>query len=72
MGKIPVDCPCTKDCPDRSPEYCKTCEKGIAYKNSKLEEYEKRKPAFEYMLYEGTQINRAARAAKDFKKGILK
>ena len=71
MG-IPHGCPCTKDCPDRSPAYCKTCKKGNKYKNNKLKEYDKNKKNFDFMLYQGQQIIRSARAAKDFKKGILK
>lgn len=72
MAKIPEGCPCTQACPDRSPEYCKTCKKGNKYKNNKLKEYDKNKKNFDFMLYQGQQIMRSAKASKDFRKGKLK
>lgn len=69
---IPKNCPCVKNCPDRSPAYCKTCKKGNKYKNNKLKEYDKNKKNFDFMLYQGQQINRSVKAASDFKRGKLK
>ena len=65
-------CPCTKDCPDRNPAYCKVCEKGKSYKNMKFAEYEQSNREFDFRLYESKQINRAAKAAKEFRKGLLR
>ena len=62
------DCPCTKDCPDRNYEYCKTCEKQIAYKNKKLEQYSRRTPEQDYKYYRHDINFRYAVKSAKFKK----
>ena len=66
------DCPCTKDCPDRSPSFCPKCPKGIEYKNNKFKEHEQRRANQEFSIYEQEKWNVKTRKAFQFKTKTLK
>lgn len=46
MARMNDDCPCTKDCPDRSATCRQTCEKGKAWSQKQQQKYEERNKRF--------------------------
>lgn len=66
------NCPCTKDCPDRNVDFCRSCEKLKKYRAEKEEEYNKRKAEFEFKLYENGKWDKQFRRTANFKKGVIK
>ena len=42
MGKMDEDCPCTRECPKRSPTCRTTCPEGKAWYEKKLQQYAER------------------------------
>ena len=69
---IDKNCPCTKDCPDRNPSFCPTCEKFKIYRAEKQKEYDKHKQDFEFRVYESSKWNGKHQRARNFKKGTIK
>lgn len=50
--KFPEDCPCTRECPDRNVDFCKTCEKYKLYEKEKFEKYRAAQPAKSFRSYQ--------------------
>ena len=62
--------PCTKDCPDRP--NCKGCVRGNAYRQSRIEALERKKPDSDFRNYEMDRYNTAMKRAGKFKRGNIK
>lgn len=65
---IDKNCPCTRDCPDRSPKFCPSCEKFKQYRAEKQKEYEKHAREFEFRAYESAKWNGKFQKDINFKK----
>ena len=70
MGMHP-DCPCTRDCPDRSATYCKTCERGNAWRNKRIELYNAPNKWKDWAIYQHDKNYRFACKSGRYHKQVM-